>query len=133
MLLSPPNRWLSPKMTKYVVHPDESSEFLVHEGCYLVELLNSALDPDVSIARARLEPGGVTRLHRLHGITERYLILAGEGMVEVNDRPPEKVRVGDAVMIPALNNRRITNTGRTDLVFLAICTPRFEQSAWEDG
>ncbi len=119
-------------MNKYVLHPDESSEFFVYEGCFVVELLNSALDPDVSIARARLEPGGATHLHRLHGITERYLILEGEGMVEVNDRAPEKVGVGDVVMIAAMHNQRIVNTGDKDLIFLAICTPRFEQSAYED-
>ncbi len=119
-------------MNKYVMHPDESSEFFVYEGCFVVELLNSALDPDVSIARARLEPGCATHLHRLHGITERYLVLQGEGMVEVNDREPEKVAVGDVVMIAAMHNQRIVNTGDKDLIFLAICTPRFEQSAYED-
>ena len=120
-------------MTKYVVHPDESSEFFIHEGCFVVELLNSAMDPDVSIARARLEPGGTTLLHRLHGITERYLILHGQGLVEVNNRPPEKVGVGDVVMIAAMHNQRIENTGDEDLIFLAICTPRFEQAAYEDA
>ncbi len=119
-------------MTKYVIHPDESSEFFVYEGCFVIELLNSAMDPDVSIARARLEPGGATHLHRLHGITERYLILEGEGMVEVNDRPPEKVVVGDVVMIAPMHNQRIVNSGNTDLIFLAICTPRYEEAAYED-
>jgi oxalate decarboxylase/phosphoglucose isomerase-like protein (cupin superfamily) len=28
--------------------------------------------------------------------------------------------------------QRITNIGKDDLVFLAICTPRFSQDAYED-
>ena len=46
-------------------------EYFFDEGCHIIELLNADDDPDVSIARARVEPGGVTRWHRLAGTVER--------------------------------------------------------------
>jgi len=36
------------------------------------------------------------------------------------------------VLIPAACRQRITNTGAGDLVFLAICTPRFIYDAYEE-
>jgi oxalate decarboxylase/phosphoglucose isomerase-like protein (cupin superfamily) len=36
------------------------------------------------------------------------------------------------VLIPPSTRQRIANTGPGDLVFLAICTPRFTQGAYED-
>ncbi|NEV61195.1 cupin domain-containing protein [Thiorhodococcus minor] len=102
------------------------------EGCFILESWNSPDDPAVSIARARVEPGVTTRLHRLAGIVERYLILTGQGVLEVGGRPPREVGVGDVVYIPAGCSQRIRNPGEWDLVFLAICSPRFEQSAYRD-
>ena len=61
---------------------------------------------------------------------ERYVILAGEGLVELEERDPERVGVGDVVLIPPGAEQRITNTGDTDLVFLALCTPRFRQERY---
>ena len=104
----------------------------MREGCHILELANSVDDPAVSIARARVAPGATTRWHRLHGIAERYVILGGRGRVEVGDLPPADVTVGDVVHIPSLCRQRITNVGRDELVFLAICSPRFEDSAYED-
>lgn len=49
------------------------------EGCFIVEISNSSDDPEVSIARARVEPGRATQWHRLMGISERYVILEGKG------------------------------------------------------
>jgi mannose-6-phosphate isomerase-like protein (cupin superfamily) len=106
-------------------------EYFVREGCYILELSNSADDPDVSIARARVTPGMTTRRHRLHGITERYVIIEGMGRVDV-DEQGEPVGPGDVVTIPARSSQRITNTGTGDLVFLAVCTPRFIYDAYED-
>ena len=40
--------------------------------------------------------------------------------------------MGDVVLIPPSCPQRITNTGSGDLIFLAICTPRFKQDAYED-
>lgn len=102
------------------------------EGCFITELSNSADDPAVSIARARLAPGQTTRWHFLRGTSERYVVLEGEGLVEVADLPPHRVRVGDVVVIPPEARQRIANTGGDELVFLAICSPRFTKAVYVD-
>jgi len=35
-------------------------------------------------------------------------------------------------LIPPLCPQRITNIGKNDLIFLAICSPRYMQDAYED-
>lgn len=107
-------------------------EFYFEEGCFITELSNSAADPEVSIARARVPPGVTTRWHRVKDTVERYVILEGKGRVEVGSRPPADVGAGDVVLIPSSAPQRITNTGEGDLIFLAICTPRFLPEAYED-
>lgn len=111
-------------------NPDK--EFYIQENCYITELSNSADDPDVSIARARVKPGITTRWHRLRETIERYCIVSGRGCVEVGDLPPREVNAGDAILIPPLCRQRITNIGSEDLVFLAICSPRFKNEIYED-
>lgn len=111
---------------------DSESEFYTQERCYINELSNTTADPEASIARARVLPGVSTRWHRLSGITERYVILEGAGRVEVGSLAPQDLRPGDVVLIPPACSQRITNIGSGDLVFLAICTPRFRNEAYED-
>ncbi len=111
---------------------DPQAEYYFKEGCFILELSNTPNDPAVSIARARVIPGTTTRRHRLLGITERYVILDGHGRVEVGDRDPQPVAPGDVVIIAPGRTQRITNTGTGDLVFLAICTPRFSADAYQD-
>lgn len=116
-----------------IVHSfDPSREYFFPEGCFINELSNSGADPALSVARARVPPGGITRWHRLHGVTERYVILQGSGRVEVGGSPPRTVGPGDVVIIPALCPQRIANLGEEDLVFLALCTPRFTADCYED-
>lgn len=107
-------------------------EFYTSEKCYITELFNTPDDPDVSIARARVEPGVTTRRHRLKEITERYFIISGTGVVEIGERPAREVSAGDIVLIPPKCPQRIANIGKDDLIFLAICSPRFTQEAYED-
>jgi mannose-6-phosphate isomerase-like protein (cupin superfamily) len=111
---------------------DAAAEFYTPERCSILELSNSPEDPDASIARARVAPGVTTRWHRLVGTTERYVILQGRGRVEVGDLPPQEVASGDLVLIPPSCPQRIANLGHEDLLFLAICTPRFLPEAYED-
>ena len=110
---------------------DLSAEFYTTEDCYILELSNTPADPDVSIARARVAPGVTTRRHQLVGTTERYVILEGRGRVEVGRLPPQDVGSGDVVLIPPSCPQRITNLGPGDLIFLAICTPRFLPAVYE--
>ncbi len=107
-------------------------EFYSPEKCHIIELSNSEDDPDASIARARVTPGVTTRWHRLKNTSERYCIISGSGLVEVGQLPPRQVSAGDTVLIPAMCRQRITNTGPDDLIFLAICTPRYTDAAYED-
>jgi len=109
-----------------------ADEYYIDEGCYITEISNSEDDPGISIARARVELGVTTRLHQLLGTIERYVILQGEGLVEVGDLSPQVVRASDVVLIPSECSQKITNTGPSDLIFLVICTPRFEKSCYQE-
>lgn len=106
---------------------DATSEFYSPERCHIVEIHNTADDAECSVARARVAPGVTTQLHHLKGTIERYVILEGQGTVEVDGNPPEPVAPLDVVCIPEGLSQRIKNTGDVDLVFLCICTPRFEK------
>jgi len=108
------------------------SEYYFEEGCYIIELLNDADDPALSIARARVAPGKTTRWHCLHQTVERYQILTGSGDVEIGDLPVTRVSAGDTVIIPAGVAQRIHNPGEDELVFLALCTPRFQPENYFD-
>lgn len=112
--------------------PEADTEYFFAEGCHIIEHWNRGEDAAVSIARARVAPGETTRWHRLHGITERYLVLQGEGRVEVGERAPQTVGPGAVVFIPPDMRQRIACLGDEELVFLAICTPRFLPEAYED-
>jgi len=119
-------------MTAFIKTQNLGDEFYTSEKCFITELCNSADDPDVSIARARIEPGITTEWHRLKDTSERYVIISGIGLVEAGNLPARELNSGDMVFIPAMCPQRITNTGPEDLIFLAICSPRFSQSCYEE-
>lgn len=113
------------RMKIAVIKPDVAEEFFTSEQCFILEVWNTPEDADVSIARARVEPGVATKLHYLEGIHERYLIVSGKGSVMIGDLPPTEVGAGDIVVIPKNTSQSITNIGDTDLIFYCICSPRF--------
>jgi mannose-6-phosphate isomerase-like protein (cupin superfamily) len=121
-------------MRPLIVH-DGGGEYFFREGCHITEWWNVADDPALSVARARVEPGQVTRWHRLAEVTERYVVLDGEGRVELaapEGRTVSTVRPGSVVLIPPGTPQRITNTGTGDLTFLAICSPRFTPECYSE-
>jgi mannose-6-phosphate isomerase-like protein (cupin superfamily) len=60
------------------------------------------------------------------------VILSGEGIVEIDDLPETLVQANDVVLIPSMCRQRIRNIGQQDLIFLAICSPRFTKTCYED-
>ena len=119
-------------MKEAIKRQNLGNEFYIPEKCYITELSNTPDDPYASIARARVEPGVTTRWHRLTGTVERYYIINGRGRMEVGNQTPQEVTAGDIVLIPPMCRQRITNIGSENLIFLAICTPRFSNDVYED-
>lgn len=119
-------------MNACVKSQEAAQEYFFVEGCFITELSNSSDDADVSVVRARVEPGKTTRWHCLRDTGERYVMLQGVGSVEIGDLPPHRVTAGDVVIIPPQERQRISNIGTDDLVFLAICSPRFTDAAYVD-
>ena len=64
--------------------------------------------------------------------TNHYYIILGRGLVEIGELSPQEVGAGDIVLIPPWCPQRITNIGSGDLIFLAICTPRFSNDVYEN-
>lgn len=113
---------MRPRIKKH----DPKSEYYFREGCFITELSNDDHDSAVSLARARVEAGRTSAWHALRDTVERYVILEGSGLVEIGDLPPKNVAPGDVAIIPPGVRQRITCTGASDLIFLAVCTPRFD-------
>lgn len=99
------------------------------ERCYITELINTTSQPEVSLARTRVEPEVTTQLHQL-SVHEWYVIESGHGLMRVGDEAPCPVGPGDTVTIPKHAAQQITNTGQEDLIFLCICTPKFSQECY---
>ena len=79
----------------------------------------------VSLAQACVSPGVTTQLHSL-AIEERYIIMQGQGLMELSEAEVFTVNVGDVVVIPAGVPQRIRNVLDEELKFLCVCTPRFQ-------
>jgi mannose-6-phosphate isomerase-like protein (cupin superfamily) len=94
------------------------------EGCFIEEWHNTDGDPNCSVARVRVEGGKTTKLHALLQTAERYVMLSGSALVTVGDKCWQ-VNEGDVVVIKPNEAQKIQNQRRGDLIFLAICTPRF--------
>lgn len=102
-----------------------SEQFYTQERCYISEYMNAPESGEVSVARCCVAPGVTTQLHSLP-VGEKYILMQGQGLMELARTQKFPVGVGDTVVIPAGLAQRIKNVGTDDLVFLCICTPRFE-------
>ncbi len=109
----------------------KADEYYFKEGCYIEEWHNSEQDPEMSVAKVRVEIGQTTRLHTLAATEERYVMLEGQAIVTVGEKS-WPISKGEVVVIPADAPQKIENCGAKDIVFLAICTPRFDERNYRD-
>lgn len=120
-------------MDAFITQIEESKEYYFREGCYILETLPRDKNAALSVARARVKPGIRTRLHSLNDTAEHYIIQSGEGRMFLGDDTEGRI-VGpnNVVVIPPTIAQAIENTGKEDLVFLAICTPGFKPDCYVD-
>lgn len=104
-----------------------NKEYYTTEGCHIIEVMNTAEQENVSIARARVEPGVKTRVHYLIDTSEHYCVQQGRGLVFLDEQAGFEVIPGDIVAIEPGQHQSIENIGNEDLIFLCVCTPRFKQ------
>jgi len=102
----------------------DCAEFISGDGCVLREILHpdkTDLKLGYSLAHAIVHPGDITIPHRLK-TSEVYYIIEGEGVMHI-DAETALVGAGATIYIPPKAVQFIENSGKTDLVFLAIVDP----------
>lgn len=116
-------------MSQYFTRGGVPAEVPLQERCYITELCNTADIPECSLAIARVESGITTQLHALTDVEEVYIVIEGEGEMQVGEeRFP--VSEGDRVTIPAGVPQRITAGDQRDLRFYCLCRPRWQPECY---
>lgn len=104
----------------------DAEPFTTRDGSTIRVLIDSAAGAaaNQSLAEAMLEPGQATARHYHARTEEIYVLLDGEGEMEVEgDRAP--VGPGDAILIPAGARHQIRAGGSGPLRFLCCCAPPY--------
>ncbi len=111
-----------------IIKKTTPKEYFTSERCYVAENYSTET---VSIARATVKPGVTTKAHHLkNSVQEIYIITSGKGKVHVGNLEPAEVSPGDVVVIPANTSQKISNIGKSDLIFYCVCTPRFTEKCY---
>jgi mannose-6-phosphate isomerase len=71
------------------------------------------------VKRIEVEPGQRLSLQYHHHRSEDWIIVAGDGLVEIGAEHIT-VKSGDRVRIPLLAHHRIRNTGAVTLIFIEV-------------
>jgi mannose-6-phosphate isomerase-like protein (cupin superfamily) len=83
------------------------------------------LGVDYSIAHVIIKPGGSIGAHMMKN-PEAHYVLAGEGMLYIEDVPFELSK-GQLVLVPANSKQYTLNAGEIDLEYFAIDQPAWSQ------
>jgi mannose-6-phosphate isomerase-like protein (cupin superfamily) len=99
--------------------------FTAGDETIIRELLHPKNDPvplGYSLAHAEVPPGAASLPHRLHGRSETYLLLEGEGQAYIDGQAYD-LQKDELLYIPAGAEQYIRNTGAGVLRFLCIVDP----------
>ena len=100
---------------------ETAEPFTTKDGSTIRELHHTA---EQSLAEALLEPDQGTQRH-YHGRTEEiYLVTKGSGELEVGGET-QRVRPGDAILIPPGTWHTLENNGTSELTILCMCSPPY--------
>ena len=105
-------------------HPDDIAPIEQPDGTRVRELAGNSAGglAQHSIAQITLPPGKSSRRHYHPRVEESYIVLAGSAQVKVGDEI-HAARIGELIAIPPPQPHQITNLGKDDVIFLAICCP----------
>ena len=103
--------------------------FQVTDETVLCELLhpkNENIEMGCSVAHAILEEGKASLPHKLNSSVEIYYITKGNGKIHINDESSH-VEPGEIIYIPPGSVQFIENIGKSNLEFLCVVTPAWQE------
>ena len=104
---------------------DDASPFTTADGSTIRVLLDAETGTrNQSLAEAWLEPGQATQRHYHARSEELYVLLEGEGEMEV-DGERSRVGPGQAILIPPGARHQVTASADGPLRFLCCCAPPY--------
>ena len=98
----------------------DAAPFVTKDGSTIREYLHTSVQ---SLAEASLEPGRSTQRHHHRRSEEIYLIVDGDGEVEVGGER-RRVAAGDAILIPPGSWHELT-AGASGVRLLCCCVPPY--------
>lgn len=110
----------------------DATEFVAGDHTRLREIMHPVHDEvaiGYSLAHARVEVGKASLPHQLKG-SETYYILEGKGEMYIDNQSFE-VSKNDVFLVPPSASQYIKNIGTTDLVFLCIVEPYWQEEEEE--
>ena len=112
----------------FIKYLKDCRQFTAGDDSILRELLHpqkTGLQIRYSLAHAEVRPGQKTKPHKLRA-AEVYYIIAGQGLMHIDE---ESSQVGPdcAVYIPPDSIQYIENTGNSDLKYLCIVDPAWQE------
>ena len=110
-------------------HRDEAPPFTTKDGSTIRALVDVRLGgaKNQSLAEALLPPGEATERHCHPASEEIYYFLSGRGEMEVSGAR-ERVRPGDAVLIPSGAMHQVRADDDAELLFLCCCAPAYSDA-----
>lgn len=112
-------------MKEEIINHNPSSEFYSdNERCHITELYNLHKDENLSIAKARVEKGVSTAFHSLKDVDEKYVILLGQGIVEVGELPPTEVLHLEMLYVSLPEQNKELQTLAIQILFFSVSAPQ---------
>ena len=100
--------------------------YITKDGSEIRELIQPEIhgNKNLSLAEARVKPGGKTEPHFHKESEEIYQVVSGEGILKIEN---ETYEVGEGVSVVIMPGQvhSLENTGKNDLVVICCCAPAY--------
>lgn len=112
-------------MHKSVLNLEEIETYSppLHSGTVNRRLVPAELGAGFEMVHGTIEPGGIGHRHQHATEWQVFMLLEGEGRLELGNEPPQMLRAGAIVRIPPQTPHYFEVTGRKAAKLIVIYSP----------
>ncbi|MEN8257132.1 MAG: cupin domain-containing protein [Thermodesulfobacteriota bacterium] len=101
-------------------------EYITKDGSEIREMIHPQHQDNkkISVAEARIKPGMKTEPHYHKKSEEVYVVMAGKGLLRIEDKRYE-IEKGVSIVIMPGQVHGLENTNNEDLVVMCCCAPAY--------